>query len=524
LKIEQEILEDRQVKLNVEIDIEPWQKAKHQAARRLAKRVKIPGFRPGKAPYHVIVRNIGEGPIVEEALEILIDDVYPKILDEAEIDPYGPGRLEEVEELDPPKFEFVIPLQPEVEVGDYKAIEIDYELPVIDDEEVDEALENMRQQQAVNEPVERAAEDGDIVYMRVSGKRLDIEDEEEAMIYDQQFSSARLGQEDSATDRQFFEGFSEQIVGLAPEEQKTFTHTYPKDYEDEDLQGVEVEFAVDVTNIQAFSLPELDDEFAKSSSEFDTMEEMREDMKTRLQEQADATYADEYENQVVDKLIEESKLSYPPQMVENEKKDILANLEYRLSQQGLNKDIYMQFRGVSEEEFEAEIDEAAEQNVKRTMVLYEVASDEEIKPDSNEFNQTTESAIDSVTANLTPQQVKEMQKGGQLANLITNIAADMTLRQTVLYLVAIAKGEPLPEPEAEADEETDSDADVVTDVDADVQAEADVEAEAEVIEEASEETAEEESAPEAETTETEKDESPTEESDQEPEGDESEDA
>jgi len=456
LKIEQEILEDRQVKLNVEIDNEPWQKAKHQAARRLAKRVKIPGFRPGKAPYAVIVRNIGEGAIVEEALEILIDDVYPKIIDEAEIEPYGPGRLEEVEDLDPPKFEFVIPLQPEVEAGDYKALEIAYEPPQIDDEEVDEALENMRQQQAINEPVERPAEEGDIVYMRVSGKRLDVEDDSDVMLYNQQFSSARLGQEDSATDRQFFEGFSEQLIGLAPQDQKTFTHTYPNDYEDEDLQGVEVEFQVDVTNVQAYTIPELDDEFAKSAGEFDTIEDMRQDLKSRLQEQADLTYADEYEDQVIEKLIEESTLSYPPQMVENEKQDILANLEFRLSQQGLNKDVYMQYRGVSEQEFEEEIDEAAVNNVKRTMVLYEVANAEEIKPDPNKFNETTESALDSVTADLTPKQVKDMQKGGQLANLITNIAADLTLRQTVEYLVAIAKGEPLPSPTDDAEAAADA--------------------------------------------------------------------
>lgn len=471
MKIEQEILEDRQVQLNVEIDDESWQKAKHRAARRLAKRVKIPGFRPGKAPYPVIVRNVGEGPIIEEALELLIDDIYPKILDEAEIDPYGPGRLEEVEELDPPKFEFVIPLQPEVEVGDYKAIQIPYELPQIDDEEIDEALDNMRQQQAVNEPVERPAEDGDIVYMRVSGKRLDIEDDSEVMLFNEQFSSARLGQEDSATDRQFFEGFSEQLIGLAPNDQKTFTHTYPDDYEDEDLQGVEVEFQVDVTNVQAYSLPELDDEFAKTASDFDTLAEMREDIESRLQEQANATYADEYENQVVDKLIEESSLSYPPQMVENEKKDILANLEFRLSQQGLSKDIYVQLRGVSEEEFEEEIDEAAEKNVRRTIVLYEVANAEEIKPDSEEFNQTTENAIESFTAEMTPKQVKDLQKGGQLANLITNIAADMTLRQTVEYLVAIAKGETLPDSEADEGAEGEAGEDI-PDADAEANAQA----------------------------------------------------
>jgi len=529
LKIEQEILEDRQVKLNVEIDSAPWEKAKHQAARRLAKRVKIPGFRPGKAPYHVVVRNVGEGPIVEEALEILIDDIYPKILDEAEIDPYGPGKLEEVEELDPPKFEFVIPLQPEVEVGDYKALDIPFDPPEIGDEDVEESLENMRQQQAVNEPVERPAENGDIVYMRVSGKRLDIEDESEVMLYNEQFSSARLGQEDSATDRQFFEGFSEHLTGLAPQDEKTFTHTYPDDYEDEDLQGVEVEFHVDVTNVQAYSLPELDDEFAKTASDFETLVELRDDLKTNLQKQAEESYVDEYENEVVDKLIEESTLSYPPQMVENEKKDILANLEYRLSQQGLNKDIYMQFRGVNEEEFEEEIDESAEKNVKRTMVLYEVASAEEIKPDTEKFNQTTESAIGSVTADLTPKQVKEMQKGGQLTNLITNIAADMTLRQTVEYLVAIAKGEPLPSPEPvaepEAGAEVEIDANADAEPEADEQADAEANAEVKTDAKAGEEISEAKTAlDEAEPTETTETESPTEEIEPEPKGNESEEA
>lgn len=457
MKIEKEFLEDHQVKLNVVIEADPWERSKRQAARKLAKRVKIPGFRPGKAPYHVILRSVGEGAIVEEALELLVDDLYPKVIDEAEIEPYGPGTLEEVKELDPPIFDFVVPLQPVVEIGDYKALEIDYAPPEVSDDEVDEAIENIRSQHALTEPVERPAEANDIVYMRVSARRLDIDVEEEAQLFDQQFSSARLGQENSPTDRQFFEGFSEQLLGMAPQEEKTFKHKYPKDYEDEELQGAEVEFNVVVTNVQSFSLPDLDDEFAKTASDFDTLEELRADIKSRLIEQSAQIYDDEYETEVVQKLIEESKLSYPPQMVENEKKDILTNLEYRLAQQGLSKDFYLQYRGISEEEFAEEINEAAEDNVKRTLVLYEVANAEEIKPDPEKFNQTTENAIGSITQDMTPKQVKDMQKGGQMANLITNIAADLTLRQTVLYLSAIAKGEPLPDPnenpEAEAETE-----------------------------------------------------------------------
>ena len=116
MKIEKELLEDHQIQLNVEIDADPFEKAKRQAARKIARKVRIPGFRPGKAPYNIIIRHLGEGAIVEDALDILVEDIYPKILDEAEVKPYGPGNLENIESLDPPTFKFVVPLAPEIEV------------------------------------------------------------------------------------------------------------------------------------------------------------------------------------------------------------------------------------------------------------------------------------------------------------------------------------------------------------------------------------------------------------------------
>ncbi len=448
MKIEKHYLDDHQIKIEAEIDSDPWEKAKHQAARRIAKRVKIPGFRPGKAPYNVIVKNVGEAAIVEDALEILIDDVYPKVLDAAEIEPYGPGRLEEVQSFDPPKFEFIVPLRPEVELGDYKAIEIPYEPPQVGDEEVDETLENIRQQNAVTEAVERPAEDGDIVYLRVSAKRLNAEDEASAQIFDQQFSSARLGQADSATDHQFFEGFSAHLAGLSPNEEKTFTYTYPDDFEDEDFRGAEVEYQVAVTNVQSFSLPELDDELAKTASDFETLVELKDDVKSHLEDQAAQAYQEEYEGLVIAQLIEDSTIKYPPQAVEDEKRNIITNLEYRLSQQGLSLAVYKQFSGKSEEEFEEELATAAEETVRRELALYEIVEAEGIKPDEDEFSETTGRVIDNVTANLTPKQIKDLQKGGQLANMIHSIAMDMTLRKAVEYLTAIAKGEPWP-PEAE---------------------------------------------------------------------------
>jgi len=460
LNIQTERLEDHQIKLLVEADPADWEKAKRQAARKLAKRVKIPGFRPGKAPYPVIVKHLGEAAIIEEGLDILVDEIYPRILDEAEVEPYGPGRLENVTSFDPPAMEFIVPLKPEVELGDYKSIELPYEPPEVSDDDVEEVIENLRERSAEAEAVERPAEEGDVVYLRVSAKRLDIEDEEEATLYSGQFSSARLGEENSATDRQFFEGFSKHLVGLAPQEEKTFTYTYPDDYEDEELRGVEVEFHVLVTNVQSFKLPELNDEFAQEVSEFKTLEELRADIRKHLEEQALSEYQEEYSDEVVEKLVESSTIHYPPQAVEHEKQHVLNNLEMRLAQQGLSLELYKEFSGQSEEEFETDLTEIAEQNIKRELVLSEVAKAEEIELDPDKFNETSTTVLNTITAEMTPKQVRDLQKKGGIANLLSNIAMDLTLQRTVEYLSTIARGEPWPpekdededEPETEAEE------------------------------------------------------------------------
>ena len=462
MNIQTERLEDHQIKLLVEADAADWEKAKRQAARKLAKRVKIPGFRPGKAPYPVIVKHLGEAAITEEGLDILVDEIYPRILEEAEVEPYGPGRLEDVTSFDPPTLEFIVPLKPKVELGDYKSLKLPYEPPEVSDEDVEAVIENLRERSAASEAVERPAEEGDVVYLRVSAKRLDIEDEEDATLYSGQFSSARLGEENSASDRQFFEGFSKHLYGLAPQEEKTFTHTYPEDYIDEELRGVEVEFHVLVTNVQSLKLPELNDEFAQEVSEFETLEELRADIREHLEEQALGEYLEEYSDEVVEKLVESSTIHFPPQAVEHEKHHVLNNLEMRLSQQGLTLDLYKEFSGQSAEEFEADLARAAEHNVKRELVLAEVARAEEIEPDPEKFNQASTTMLNTITAEMTPKQVRDLQKKGDIANLLSHIAIDLTFQRTVEYLTTIARGEPWPpeneSPEDQTESETEAEA------------------------------------------------------------------
>ncbi len=142
MKIETTILDDQQARLTVEIESDRLEEAKRQAANKLAKRVKIPGFRPGKAPYPVVLRTIGESAILEEALEILVDRVYPEIIKESEIKPYGPGRLEKISETtDPLTITFLVPLDAEVVLGDYKSIRKEYQPEPVSDDEIEESLE-----------------------------------------------------------------------------------------------------------------------------------------------------------------------------------------------------------------------------------------------------------------------------------------------------------------------------------------------------------------------------------------------
>ena len=452
MKIQKELLEDHQIQLNVEIDAEPYEKAKHQAARKIAKKVKIPGFRPGKAPYNVILRHVGEGAIVEDAVDILVEDIYPKIIDEAEIQPYGPGSLKNIESLEPPTFEFVIPLAPEVELGDYNALDIPYEVPEVDEEAVTSQIEELRQQQAITEKSENPAKEGDRVFYRVSADRAEVVEGQEANIIPERFNSTIIEVKDEEQNLWPYLGFSRNLIGMSIDDEKDIVYTYPEDHEDEELQGVEAVFHVVVTNVQSVSLPELDDEFAKSASDFDTIDELRSSFKENLIEQNQKEYDSTYNDKVLETLVEQSTVKYPPQMLENEKKEIISNLEYRLSQQGITRELYLQIRGISEDQFQDEITPIAEERIKNGLVLAEVAKIEKLEVNQEQLASETGRTMDIITRGMTPKDAKEFQQSSNIWNLMNSIMADMMTQQSMQYIRAIAKGDPLPGAESDDSE------------------------------------------------------------------------
>jgi trigger factor len=232
LKIETENLEDRQVQLTVELDDDRLIRAMRSAAKRLGKNSKISGFRPGKAPYEVLLRKFGEEVIFEETLESLGQELYREALEKSEIDPIAPGLLEEVVSREPLILRYTVPLAPEVELGPYKEIRMVYEEPEIDDKAVDQVMENLRERQALIEPVERPAAMGDVVVVDIHADMIHDEDDDETLL-DDKGVSILIDEETNWP----IPGISDFLIDLEAGNEKNFEYTFPEDYAIESMRG-----------------------------------------------------------------------------------------------------------------------------------------------------------------------------------------------------------------------------------------------------------------------------------------------
>ena len=441
MKINTEFLEDHQAKIQVEVDPEPFEDAKLRAARRIASKSKIPGFRPGKAPYPVVVRYIGEPVILEEAIEILIDELYPKAIEEAKISPYGPGTLEDFK-LDPPMLKFLIPLSPTVELGDYRSIRIPYECPSVSDEEIDEAITELRERQVVYEPVDRPAQEGDQVYIQLSAIRLNPKEGQNAEFINKRDSSITIKPKKSDEAEFPYIGFSRNLIGMSVGDEKTFSYTYPKKGLYKDLAGVKAEFYVKVDEIKARILPELDDVFAQSIGEFSTYDEFYNAVKNSLEEQAKEEYNEDYDNRVLNEVISISKIKYPPQMLEHEIDRAIDNLNERLLQQHMDIDLYLKTRNIDMAKLKEELLPSTETKIKKSLILMEINEKEKIDIDQDELSQATTRTIDAIYQNWPKEKAqKYLSNQESMSYIVSNIMMDMLTQKTIEKLRSIASGQ-----------------------------------------------------------------------------------
>lgn len=447
MNIEKQIREDHHAQLTVQVEADRLENMKRRAAGQLARRVKIAGFRPGKAPYPVIVRQLGEAAILEEAIELLVDEIYPDVLKEAEIQPYGPGKLENITSTEPVTLVFSIPLEAETILGDYHSIQKAYELATVSDEDVADVLKNLRERNAIVVPVERPAQTGDMVTLSMSATRLD-DDGQMKELFPERSSSVIIrsaetqteGDGDDSPDEWPFPGFSQNLVDLSSNDEKELNYTYPEDSDYKTLQGAVAQFRVKVEAVKSRQLPELDDEFAKTVGEYDTLDALQADIRNSLEEQARASYNENYDDEILDTAIEQSVFKYPSEMVEHEVETVINEFRRRLERQGMEMDLYLKTRNIDMDDFKEEVKPVAEGRIKRALFLVEFGKAEKIEVKPEDLEREAYSTMDYLYNTLPERDSRKLSKREVYTNIVGNVLADMLSRRSLERFREICSG------------------------------------------------------------------------------------
>lgn len=428
----------------VEVEDERVQPALRTAARKLAKNYRIPGFRPGKAPYETVVRYLGEDAIYSEALEALTQDIYRAALDQAKIDPYAPGSLEDAK-LKPMVLTYNVPLKPEVDLGDYRALRVDYTAPEITAEAVTESMEQWRETRAVTEPVDRPAEMGDVLVLDVNAFINTGENPSDFLLADKDVALKLEAEADWP-----MPGFAPQVVGLKAGESKKFDLAFPEDYANESLRGQLAHLEVNCKEVKSRSLPDWSDELAKEFGDYASLDDMRAKVRDGLERQATREKDRDYSTQVIDKLLEQTTIKYPPLLLEQELDSMLHDLDHRLKEQRLTLDDYLKIEGKTKDELRAEYQPLADKRLKRSLALGRLIEHEQLGVNDADVEQEIErfTAIFSGNAD-----AAAIRKSLDTPESRSSMAMEILSNRAVERLVALAKGEdiPLPAPvEAEA--------------------------------------------------------------------------
>ncbi|HEX2173876.1 MAG TPA: trigger factor, partial [Dehalococcoidia bacterium] len=385
MKVSTERIESNQVVLNVEVDPETVEKSLDQAHRRLAGRLNIPGFRRGKAPRAMVERFVGRPALLEEALDRLVPELYQKIVDDEKIDAIAQPTFE-ITQLEPVTFKATVPVRPDVDLGNYQSLRIELEPSDVDEDEVEDALESLREQQAVWEPVDRPAALGDQVTIDVKGLR------DGETVIDQSNLEYPLVE----NLRVPVPGFAPEIVEMRPGETKEFDVTYTEGGPDEESAEGEAEapagqvfhFIVTLHEVKAKRLPELTDEFAHElSEEFATLADLRARITENIGRRKEAERAGQSEERAVDAALELAQVELAPTLIDREIESLLEERERVLAAQRISMQDFLRITQQSEEAMRTELREQAIKRLKRRFVLDEIARREGIEAADDEIDQ-----------------------------------------------------------------------------------------------------------------------------------------
>lgn len=415
-------------KLEIEVDAAAFDAACDTAYRKAAAKISVPGFRKGKAPRHVIEKMYGTEFYIEDAVNAVYPDALEAAIKESEIE-YVDDKIDlDVVSLGKGEglvFTAVVTVKPEVKLtGDYKGLKAEQRTFEITDEAVEAEFEKARERDArVVDVDDRPAQNGDTACFDFTGYVDGVPfDGGAAENYTLELGSG-----------QFIPGFEEQMVGHNVGEEFDVNVTFPEEYHAEDLKGKPAVFKVKVNSIQYKELPDLDDEFAKDVSEFNTLDELKADIRTKLEEQAEKTAKQERENAVVDKLVEETEIDVPACMVDNRIEGIIRENNMRMAQQGISFEQYLSYMGSTVDQFKEMMRPNAERQVKANLILEAIVKKEAFEVSDELFDEKIKEMADMY--HMEADKLKESIIGQDTEN----IKEDMKMEMAVAFLVENAK-------------------------------------------------------------------------------------
>jgi trigger factor len=420
-------LPESRVRVEAEVPADEVERSMQKTARQLGANLRIPGFRKGKVPPPVVIRRVGRDAVLDETVRDAIGRWYVDAIGDAKIAPVGDPKLDlgdMPDEGQPLTFSIEIGVRPRAQLGDYEGIEVGRREPAVDDAAVDAELEALRERAARLEPADRPAQQGDFVVMDYEG-RLGDEAFEGGSGRDQmiELGSGRL-----------IPGFEDQLQGAAAGDEREVKLTFPADYQAEHLAGQDATFAVTVKEVREKVLPALDDDFALEQAGFDSLDELKQDIRTKLRETDERRVEQAFREAVVDAVVNEAKLDVPDALVEARSRELWDRMVHSLSHQGISKDAYLQIAGKSEEELVEEAKPDAEQALRREAVIAAVIDQEKLEASDGDVLDALQAS--AARENTKPEKLRDrLEQAGRLDEL----KADLAQRMAVDWLVERAK-------------------------------------------------------------------------------------
>ncbi|MEB3100410.1 trigger factor [Ferviditalea candida] len=426
MKASWEKIEKNQGVLEVEVDAEQVAEALDKAFKKVVRQINVPGFRKGKVPRAIFEARFGVESLYRDAIDIILPESYMNAVKETGIEPVDQPEIDiqEFEKAKPFRFKATVLVKPEVQLGEYKGIEVTLPDGTVTEEDLEAELKRLQERHAELVVLEEGTiENGDMAV-------IDFEGFVDGVAFEGGKSSNYALEVGSGT---FIPGFEEQLIGMAKGEEKDITVTFPESYHSEELAGKEAVFKVKCNDIKRKNLPELDDEFAKDVSEFDTLEEFKADLTNQLREAKEKENEKRLEDEVISKASEAAEVEIPEVMVRNEIDRMLQDFSNRLRMQGMTLEMYSQFTGQSEQHLRDQMKEDAAKRVRSSLVIEAIAKAENVDASEEEINEELEKL-----SKMYRKSAEELRAIFEANGNMEDLKQDVISRKTVKLLVELS--------------------------------------------------------------------------------------